>query len=199
MGSSLLSSQLQVSGADFESKNLNEFFLSLVTIQQLRMASRYISRRYGSTATSATQSRASSQIRETESLSSCSQHRARSLAPVSGLSLMSSMSSPSEQDSLMRYYSGYLDTGTRVRSRASQHRETRTPEPETASTKQSLALKTLHLPIWTSSWRNYSGRGLASTSQFLGAGPVRSVRMATPTWDPPRVTIYHKSTVNCRY
>ena len=48
---------------------------------------------------------------------------------------MSSMSSPSEQDSLMRYYSGYLDTGTRVRSRASQHRDTRTPEPETASTK----------------------------------------------------------------
>ena len=38
------------------------------------------------------------------------------------------MSSSSEQDSLMRYYSGYLDTGARARARASQPRELRTQE-----------------------------------------------------------------------
>ena len=105
----------------------------------LRMASRYISRRYGST--SASQSRSSSQveidfitfsptfdnntslqIRETVSTSSSQQSRARSIAPLS------SMSSSSEQDSLMRYYSGYLDTGARARARASQPRELGTQE-----------------------------------------------------------------------
>ena len=64
----------------------------------------------------------SSQIRETVSASASQQSRARSIAP------MSSMSSSSEQDSLMRYYSGYLDTGARARARASQPRELGTQE-----------------------------------------------------------------------
>ena len=67
----------------------------------------------------------SSQIRETVSASASQQSRARSIAPMSS---MSSMSSSSEQDSLMRYYSGYLDTGARARARASQPRELRTQE-----------------------------------------------------------------------
>ena len=62
------------------------------------------------------------QIRETVSTSSSQQSRARSIAPLS------SMSSSSEQDSLMRYYSGYLDTGARARARASQPRELSTQE-----------------------------------------------------------------------
>merc|ERR1719468_295865 len=86
---------------------------------------------------------------------------------------MSSMSSASEQESLMRYYSGYLESGSRARARASQPRELGTPG--SASTKQSLALTSSHLPIWTSSWRNYSGRGLASTSQFLHCISERNI------------------------
>ena len=48
----------------------------------------------------------------------------------------------------------------------------------------------------TNSWRNYSGRGGQYTSQFLGNNSQRSTRLSTPTVEPPRVFIYHKSTVN---
>ena len=67
----------------------------------------------------------SSQIRETASASSSQHSRARSVAPLSSMS--SSMSSASEQESLMRYYSGYLESGSRARARASQPRELGTP------------------------------------------------------------------------
>ena len=63
----------------------------------------------------------SSQIRETSSASYSQLSRARSVAPLS------SMSSSSEQESLMRYYSGYLESGSRARARASQPREIGTP------------------------------------------------------------------------
>ena len=123
-----------------------------------RMASRYISRRYGST--SASQSRASSQvrmdfieyfffhtfgintslqIRETVSTSSSHQSRARSIAPLS------SMSSSSEQDSLMRYYSGYLDTGARARARASQPRELRTQESAITKVRERDIMRIMQL------------------------------------------------------
>ena len=80
--------------------------------------------------------------------------------------------------------------------------------------QKSQSNSTLHLPIWvktllnsgdsnnlyvscqTSSWRNYSGRGYQDTSQFLGTHHQREARLSTPTVEPPRVFIYHKSTVN---
>ena len=80
--------------------------------------------------------------------------------------------------------------------------------------QKSQSNSTLHLPIWvktllnsgdsnnlyvscqTSSWRNYSGRGYQNTSQFLGTHHQRDARLSTPTVEPPRVFIYHKSTVN---
>lgn len=62
------------------------------------------------------------------------------------------------------------------------------------STLKYQSLKSLHLPAWTSSWRNYRGRGAQSTSQFLGKNYSESLN--TPNYTPPRVTIFHKSTVN---
>jgi len=61
------------------------------------------------------------------------------------------------------------------------------------TSKKYLSLRSLHLPVWTNSWRNYRGRGAQFTSQFLGK---ESTKLSNPTVNPPRVFIYHKSTVN---
>jgi len=150
------------------------------------MATRYISRRYGNTSASF-HSRSISQTRElSENISS--NMRAKSMGPTT----FSRSSTPSsmDQEDLINYYSGYVgQTSRHTRSRFSQAREL--PEEKTQ------ALNSCHLPTWTSSWRNYCGRGFQTTSQFLGSNAQRTTRLSTPTHDPPRVFIYHKSTVNC--
>merc|ERR1711994_796651 len=97
--------------------------------------------------------------------------------------------------SLLQQHSGQY--GSQRRRCQDRDREIETSVSRSVYSPQNyLALKNSHLPIWTNSWRNYSGRGGQFTSQFLGNSSQRSTRLSTPTFEPPRVFIYHKSTVN---
>jgi len=180
------------------------------------MASRYIARRYGeqagsrsraSSVVSESTSRASSQIRETSSFFP----RAASLAPPSRGS--SPVDDPYERpwSSASHYTSSHDSHHTRdhlftdfVTSLPLSSSSPTTLRTRYRELGQGVAQgdnnwryrpgKSVHLPTWTSSWKNYRGRGAQFTSQFLGK--ERSESLTTPTYNPPRVFIFHKSTVN---
>eukprot|EP00090_Calanus_glacialis_P020379 TRINITY_DN31359_c0_g1_i1.p1 TRINITY_DN31359_c0_g1~~TRINITY_DN31359_c0_g1_i1.p1 ORF type:complete len:193 (-),score=21.83 TRINITY_DN31359_c0_g1_i1:24-602(-) len=192
------------------------------------MASRYIARRYGeqtgnrsraSSVVSESTSRASSQVRETQSF----YPRGLSLAPPSRGS--SPTPDPYERpwSSASNYNTSYDSNQNYNSSRTAYDRDPMFTDFLTSlplSSAQPASLKSQyqelvqdrysdrsesgrgmtpskyqsHLPAWTSSWRNYRGRGAQFTSQFLGKDT--STNLSTPNYNPPRVFIFHKSTVN---
>merc|ERR1712110_605250 len=164
------------------------------------MASRYISSRYGRTRQCDSVSRASSVSRETKESYS---QRSMSVSPFLSASQYTDSTYSRSKDStasLLQQYSGQCSG--QLGSNRGRYYQDKDKEIESSvsrpvnSPQNYLALKNSHLPIWTNSWRNYSGRGGQWTSQFLGSNSQRSTRLSTPTFDPPRVFIYHKSTVN---
>merc|ERR1711913_227299 len=160
------------------------------------MASRYISSRYGRTRQCESVSRASSVSRETKDSYSL---RSTSVSPFLSASQYTDSTysrSKNSTASLLQQYSGQLGSNRR-RFCQDKDKEIECSVSRPVNSPQNyLALNNSHLPIWTNSWRNYSGRGGQYTSQFLGSNSQRSTRLSTPTVEPPRVFIYHKSTVN---
>merc|ERR1712223_953505 len=167
------------------------------------MASRYISRRFGATRQCESVSRECSVTRENNYSYS---QRSMSVSPFLSASQYTSSTYSRSNDStasLLQQYSGQYSGqhsghhGSQRRRCQDRDREIETSVSRSVNSPQNyLALKNSHLPIWTNSWRNYSGRGGQFTSQFLGNSSQRSTRLSTPTFEPPRVFIYHKSTVN---
>merc|ERR1711936_1331278 len=138
--------------------------------QQQAMASRYISRRYGARQTESS-ARDSSQVRET----SRTNYRSMSVSFLSASQYTDSTYSRARcTDSLLQQYGGHTGVG-RTRSSYSQDKERGTP-----AAQNYMALKSSHLPIWTSSWTRYTGRGAQYTSQFLGTDIQRNTRLSTP-------------------